>query len=105
MHDPTAMSTGEAALWSAARQADERAFAGVFDLHRDRVFRHAMRLADTRADAEDVVAMAFTDLWRRRDDVRVVDGSVLPWLLVTAANLSRNSHRSLLRREHGSIEE
>ncbi|GAA4740110.1 hypothetical protein GCM10025783_08790 [Amnibacterium soli] len=97
MQDPTAMSTSEAALWSAARQADERAFAGVFDLHRDRVFRHAMRLADTRADAEDVVAMAFTDLWRRRDDVRVVDGSVLPWLLVTTTNHARNAGRGRRR--------
>jgi RNA polymerase sigma factor (sigma-70 family) len=97
VQDPTAMSTSEAALWSAARQADERAFAGVFDLHRDRVFRHAMRLADTRADAEDVVAMAFTDLWRRRDDVRVVDGSVLPWLLVTTTNHARNTGRGKRR--------
>lgn len=97
MHEPTATSTSESALWSAARQADERAFAGVFDLHRDRVFRHAMRLVDSRADAEDVVAMAFADLWRRRDDVRVVDGSVLPWLLVTTTNHARNSGRGQRR--------
>ena len=86
-------STSESALWAVALQADEHAFAGVFDLHRDRVFRHAIRLAETRADAEDVVAMAFTDLWRRRDAVRVVDGSVLPWLLVTATNHARNTGR------------
>jgi RNA polymerase sigma-70 factor (ECF subfamily) len=37
------------------------------------------------------------ELWRRRDRVRVVDGSVLPWLLVTATNLSRNAARGTRR--------
>jgi RNA polymerase sigma-70 factor (ECF subfamily) len=93
VQERTASPTTESALWAAALEADEHAFAGVFDLHRDRVFRHAFRLAESRSDAEDVVAMAFTDLWRRRDAVRVVDGSVLPWLLVTTTNHARNTGR------------
>jgi RNA polymerase sigma-70 factor (ECF subfamily) len=48
-------------------------------------------------DAEDVTAGAFLELWRRRTDVRLVEGSMLPWLLVTATNLSRNTVRSLRR--------
>ena len=52
---------------------------------------------DSWPDAEDVAASAFLELFRRRDDVRVVNGSVLPWLLVTASNLARNSARARRR--------
>jgi RNA polymerase sigma-70 factor (ECF subfamily) len=48
-------------------------------------------------DAEDVTAGAFLELWRRRKSVRIVDGSVLPWLLITTTNLARNLSRSLRR--------
>ena len=87
----------ETALWSDARAGDGRAFAALFDLHRDRAFRHALRLVGSPADAEDVVAAAFFELWRRRERVRVVDDSVLPWLLVTVTNLARNTSRGLRR--------
>jgi RNA polymerase sigma-70 factor (ECF subfamily) len=62
------------------------------------VFRHACRLVEDRQDAEDVTAATFLELWRRRADVRVVEGSVLAWLLVTAGNISRNTNRA--RRRH-----
>jgi RNA polymerase sigma-70 factor (ECF subfamily) len=35
--------------------------------------------------------------WRRRRDARLVDGSVLPWLLVIATNAARTEHRSRRR--------
>lgn len=92
-------SADEEALWRAALDQDGSAFGRLFDLHRDAVFRQALRLVAQPADAEEVAAAAFFELWRRRAAVRLVDGSVLPWLLVTTANLSRNSRRALLRRE------
>ena len=87
----------ERTAWDAARVGDGEAFGVLFDRHCDRVFRHARRLTASTADAEDVVAAAFFELWRRRRSVRVVDGSVLPWLLVTATNISRNLTRGLRR--------
>ncbi len=96
------MIDDETALWSAALSRDERAFGALFDRHRDRVFRHALRLVEFRAEAEDVTAAAFFELWRRRDAVRVVDGSVLPWLLVTTTNLCRNASRGT-RRYHAML--
>jgi RNA polymerase sigma-70 factor (ECF subfamily) len=87
----------ESAWWSAALAGDGDAFGRVFDLHHDRVYRHACRLVEVRPDAEDVTASAFLELWRRRDSVRLVGGSVLPWLLVTTGNLSRNVRRSTRR--------
>ena len=41
--------------------------------------------------------MAFLELWRRRADARIVDGSLLPWLLVVATNVVRNSTRARRR--------
>lgn len=89
----------ERADWSAALAHDAAAFARVFDRHRDAVFRQALRLLPQAADAEEVASASFFELWRRREAVRLVDGSVRPWLLATAANLARNSHRARLRRE------
>lgn len=43
------------------------------------------------------MATAFLELWRRRDTVRVIEGPVLPWLLVTTTNAARNSGRESLR--------
>lgn len=87
----------DSALWDRSLAGDGDAFGVLFDRHRDRVFRHACRLAQTRHDAEDVVAAAFLELWRRRAEVRLVDGSVLPWLLVTSTNLGRNVARGTRR--------
>jgi RNA polymerase sigma-70 factor (ECF subfamily) len=93
---PSAVESDEA-LWRGSIDGDGEAFGALFDRHRDRVFRHASRLAYTRHDAEDVVASAFLELWRRRADVTLVERSVLPWLLVTATNLGRNTARGTRR--------
>lgn len=87
----------DAGLWSRGLEGEGVAFGVLFDLHRDRVFRHAYRLVENRHDAEDVTATAFLELWRRRADVRLVDGSVLPWLLVTTTNVARNVRRAARR--------
>jgi RNA polymerase sigma-70 factor (ECF subfamily) len=87
----------EGGEWAAALAGDSSAFAAVYDRHRERVFGLASRLSENRHDAEDVTAAAFFELWRRRAAVRVVGGSVLPWLLVVASNAARNHARSIRR--------
>jgi RNA polymerase sigma factor (sigma-70 family) len=89
--------TSDAELWARSLNGDGVAFGVIFDLHHDRVFRHACRLVEQLSDAEDVTATAFLELWRRRADVRLVNDSVLPWLLVTATNSARNVRRSVAR--------
>lgn len=84
-------------LWQRSLAGDGDAFGVLFDRHRDRVFVHACRLAGNRQDAEDVVASAFLELWRLRDRVRLVEGSVLPWLLATTTNVGLNAARSRRR--------
>lgn len=87
----------EASWWIAALAGDARAFNRLFALHRDDVFRFARRLVPTSADADDVTAASFLELWRRRHAVRLVEGSVRPWLLVTAGNIARNARRGTRR--------
>jgi RNA polymerase sigma factor (sigma-70 family) len=91
------LESDEESLWSRSLSGDGEAFGVLYDRHRDRVFRHAYRLAGNHHDAEDVMAAAFLELWRRRAKVRVVEGSILPWLLVTTTNMARNNGRSALR--------
>lgn len=83
--------------WDAVLAGDSQAFGTLFDRHRDRVFGHALRLIAHRTDAEDVTAMVFLELWRRRAHVRFVDDSLLPWLLVTTRNVARNASRARRR--------
>jgi len=90
-------SRDEPGTWHAAPSGDADAFVALFDLHHNRVYRHALRMTANTHDAEDVTAAAFLELWRRRKSVRVVDGSILPWLLVTATNVARNLARGLRR--------
>ena len=84
--------------WRRAASGDPEAFGAVFDRHRDRVFGLALRLLGHRHDAEDATALVFLEAWRRRGSVRVVDGSVLPWLLVTTGHVAQNASRA--RRRH-----
>ncbi|WAC67195.1 RNA polymerase sigma factor [Agrococcus sp. SL85] len=86
-------------LWRAVVRGDGVAFAAIFDRHGDRVWRHAWRLMQHRQDTEDVTAAVFAEAWRKRSRVRIVDESVLPWLLVTATNCARNARRSVRRNE------
>jgi RNA polymerase sigma-70 factor (ECF subfamily) len=83
----------DAAEWQRALSGDGRAFGILFDRHRDRVYRAALRRLSTPSDAEDAVAATFLELWRRRAHVRIVDDSVLPWLLTVAVNVTRNLNR------------
>ncbi|MCS5724080.1 sigma-70 family RNA polymerase sigma factor [Herbiconiux sp. CPCC 203407] len=89
--------SSEAGIWRRGLEGDAKAFGEIFDLHKDRVFRHAFRLLLDRHDAEDVTGTVFLELWRKRTRVRVVDGSLLPWLLVTAGHAAANTRRATSR--------
>ena len=94
------MDTGvvnEVEVWTRACANDGRAFTSLFDTHRDRVFRHVLRLVDNAHDAVEVTSASFLELWRRRASVVLVSDSVLPWLLVTAGHIARNVSRGTRR--------
>ncbi|WP_077488169.1 sigma-70 family RNA polymerase sigma factor [Sinomonas mesophila] len=87
----------DTALWSLVLNGEGEAFGQVFDRYRDRVFNYSQRLIRSSQDAEDATAMVFLECWRCRNKVRVVNGSLLPWLLATTNNVARNHLRSTWR--------
>jgi RNA polymerase sigma-70 factor (ECF subfamily) len=87
----------DANLWRLVVNGDGDAFGAMFDRHRDRVLRHALRLLGSPHAAEDVTAIVFYETWRRREYVRMVNGSIVAWLLVTANNTIRNEIRQRRR--------
>jgi RNA polymerase sigma factor (sigma-70 family) len=89
--------TTDAEHWRVARTGDGASFAEIFNRHQHRIFRHSLALVPAHDDAKDVVAIAFLEAWRKRDNVRFVDGSLLPWLLVTATHAAQNLSRSTRR--------
>ena len=84
----------EATVWAHAIEGDSASFGAIFDAHRDRVYAHAMRLLRRPCDAEDATALVSLEAWRRRSAVRLVDGSIAAWLLVTTNYVARNLTRT-----------
>lgn len=88
----------EAELVGHRGDGEADAFAALVERHGDTVLRYAFTLTGNAHDAEDVTQDTFMAGWRRRRDIRLVDGSMLPWLLVTARNHASNLSRKRLRR-------
>jgi len=76
---------------------DHDAFGELFDAYARSVYNHAYRLTGDWAVAEDVVALTFLDAWRLRERLDTVGGSVRPWLLGIATNVTRNTRRAARR--------
>jgi RNA polymerase sigma-70 factor (ECF subfamily) len=90
-----AVSDGE--LLFQLERGDASAYRQLFRRHERAAYRVALVLTRSPWDAEDVVATAFLELWRKRDAVRLVDGSVRPWLLTVVSFAAKNHLRSALR--------
>lgn len=91
------MDPADAADWESLLAGDRVALGRLFDRHHARLFRHAYTVCRTLEDAQDAVAVAFFELWRKRTSVRLVDGSPLPWLLTATSYAGRNIERSARR--------
>jgi RNA polymerase sigma-70 factor (ECF subfamily) len=76
---------------------DRHAFGVLFDRHSRAVFAAAILILKSAADAEEVMSDSFVLLWRKRDSVRLVEGSVLPWLITTARYKALNRRRATRR--------
>ena len=87
----------EAAIWQRALTGDGASFASLFRLHHARIHRRVLGIVENAHDAQEVTASTFFELWRKRRRVRLVSGSVLPWLIATAVNLAQNRRRGTAR--------
>ncbi|MDT5023832.1 MAG: hypothetical protein QOE61_258 [Micromonosporaceae bacterium] len=83
--------------WTAAQAGSHAAFEMIFERHLTPVYQHCFRLTASWSAAEDAAQSTFLVAWRKRDQVRIVGGTSLPWLLVIATNEVRNQQRSLRR--------
>lgn len=79
------------------RAGDHDAFGELFDAYARSVYNHAYRLTGEWATAEDVVSLTFLDAWRLRARIDEEGGSLRPWLLGIATNVTRNTRRAARR--------
>ncbi|MGW0837929.1 RNA polymerase sigma factor [Streptomyces prunicolor] len=79
------------------RAGDHDAFGELFDAYARSVYNHAFRLTGDWTQAEDLVSLTFLDAWRLRDKVDEEGGSLRPWLLGIATNVTRNTRRAARR--------
>ncbi|MCX5255306.1 RNA polymerase sigma factor [Streptomyces canus] len=76
------------------RAGDPDAFAELYDQCARSVYNHAFRLTADWSVAEDVMSATFMEAWRRRTSIEADGGSLRPWLLGIATNVSRSHYRS-----------
>jgi RNA polymerase sigma-70 factor (ECF subfamily) len=76
---------------------DQAAFEVLFQRHMRAIWNYTQRLTGSWSEAEDLTATTFLTAWRKREQLRVVNGSALPWLYTVARNLTRTQHRSTTR--------
>ena len=96
--DPSTEAADDVALLTRAQAGDRAAFAGLYDRHVRPVYWQAYSVVRDAGEAEEVTQDVFVTTWRRIRAIRTVDGSVLPWLLVTARYTALNAHRRASRR-------
>lgn len=90
--------TDDADIWRRLRHGDTAAFGELFDRHGARIHRYAVRRTGDVHTADDVTAVVFLEVWRRRAEVELHQPSALPWLYGVAANAINHWSRS--RRRH-----
>ena len=95
-HRPRRAESDEA-LWRASASGDQRAFSKLYDGHAETIYNYLFRRLADWSEAEDLTAVVFLEAFRRRADVVVVDGKLLPWLYGIATNVLRNRRRALWR--------
>lgn len=98
-------SVDDRELLARLRHDDEHALSTVFRRYQRPVYWGSFSVLRSHAEAEEITGDVFLTLWRRRQDVEIAATSLLPWLLVTARNLSLNRSRSVNRRREQLITE
>ncbi|MBO3679434.1 RNA polymerase sigma factor [Streptomyces sp. NEAU-YJ-81] len=89
----------ETSLRIRVRAGDPDAFGQLFDECASVVYRHAVRLTGDWGMADDIVSLTFLEAWRLRERLLPGDGSLRPWLLGIATNVTRNTTRAARRHQ------
>ncbi|TFD49597.1 sigma-70 family RNA polymerase sigma factor [Cryobacterium frigoriphilum] len=90
-HTKRAGPTGsDRARLQAIQRGDRAAFGTLYEEYVRDVYHYALRMLRDTAGAEDITQDVFILAWTKRAEIRVVDVSLLPWLLAATRNLSLN---------------
>jgi hypothetical protein len=68
-------------LWARAGAGERAALGAVFERHADAVYTHSLAVAGSQVAAAELTSTVFVRAWRNHRRARLVDDSLLPWLL------------------------
>jgi RNA polymerase sigma-70 factor (ECF subfamily) len=96
--EPRAGEVDEVALVRAVAAGSQEALAALYDRHAEAIFALALRTADDRGVAEEVVQETFLALWNRAELFDPATGSLGTWLRSIARNRAIDRLRAAGRR-------
>ena len=94
------LGASDESLLQASANGDQRAFSELYERHARTIYNYLFRRLADWSEAEDLTAVVFLEAFRRRSEVVVVEGKLLPWLYGIATNVLRNRRRALWRHRH-----
>jgi RNA polymerase sigma factor (sigma-70 family) len=94
------LAASDESLWQASASGDQRAFFEIYDRHAGTIYNYLFRRLADWSEAEDLTAVVFLEAFRRRKDVVILEGKLVPWLYGIATNVLRNRRRALWRHRH-----
>lgn len=89
----------ELSLRARVRAGDPDAFGALFDECGRAVYNLAFRMTGSWSAAEEAVSLTFLEAWRLRGTIEQTGGSLRPWLLGIAVNVTRNASRASRRHQ------
>ena len=102
---PSTEVADDVELLTRAQEGDRLAFADLYDRHVRPVYWQAYSVVHDAGEAEEVTQDVFVTAWRRIRAITPVDGSLLPWLLVTARYTALNAYRRASRRRNDTLDD
>ena len=102
---PSTEVADDVELLTRAQEGDRLAFADLYDRHVRPVYWQAYSVVRDAGEAEEVTQDVFVTAWRKIRAITPVDGSLLPWLLVTARYTALNAHRRASRRRNDALDD
>ena len=96
---PSTEVADDVELLTRAQEGDRSAFTDLYDRHVRPVYWQAYSVVRDAGEAEEVTQDVFVTAWRRIRAITPVDGSLLPWLMVTARYTALNAQRRASRRQ------
>ena len=74
----------DSVLFAAVVAGGRAAFRELHARHTRAVYINCLAIVRSRPDTEEVTQEVWLELWRRRSQLVLAGGSILPWLLVTS---------------------